>query len=90
MSGADRNVTLRRHLEQARHCVEEALSVVLREEDPKCAVDDCEQAVALLGNVILPRLKEQVAADEAQVRRREGIEDSPPARGMAIRLKGGT
>lgn len=49
---ADRDVSLRRSLEQARHCVQEALSVVERGEDPRCALDDVVQAAQLLrGNV---------------------------------------
>lgn len=44
----DRNVTLRRTLEQAGHCVNEALSVIQNGEDPRCALDDVIQAAQLL------------------------------------------
>jgi hypothetical protein len=44
----DRIVTLRRSLEQAHHCIEEALSVVNHGEDLRCAEDDVWQATELL------------------------------------------
>lgn len=44
--------TLRRTLEQAKHCVEEALSVVMNDEAPKSAIEDVEQARELLGDVL--------------------------------------
>ena len=49
--GNDRNVSMRRTLEQAKHCVEEALSVVERGEDSRCALDDLAQAGELIGVV---------------------------------------
>lgn len=52
----DRNVTLRRNVEQVKHCVEEALSVMDHGEDLRCAVDDLEQARQLI-DVVLPKLK---------------------------------
>ncbi len=51
-----RIVTVRRHLQQAKHCVEEALSIVERDEDARCAIDDVEQAIALLKGPILKAL----------------------------------
>lgn len=44
----ERRVTLRRTIQQVKHCVEEALSVVERDEDIRCALDDLDQAEALL------------------------------------------
>jgi predicted peroxiredoxin len=48
----DRNVTLRRNLEQAIHCLMEADSVLKNKEDPRCAADDVWQAQELLRLVI--------------------------------------
>lgn len=42
------DVTIRRHLEQIKHCVEEALSVVVHEEDPVNAENDLAQAAQLI------------------------------------------
>lgn len=50
------SVTLRRNLQQAKHCIEEALSVVERGEDLDCAIDDTEHAQSLLA-FIVQRLK---------------------------------
>lgn len=41
-------VTIRRHLEQIKHCVEEALSVVVHEEDLVNAENDLSQAAMLI------------------------------------------
>jgi len=50
-------VTMRRSLEQTKHCVEEALSVVREEEeDIGLAVDDLEQAASLI-QMLLPKMK---------------------------------
>lgn len=48
----DRQVTLRRMIQQVKHCVEEALSVVERSEDTRCAIDDLEQADMLIEKCI--------------------------------------
>lgn len=53
---ADRNVTLRRHLEQVEHCIAEARSVLASNEDPRCAKDDVLQAQSLIADVVLPAL----------------------------------
>lgn len=53
----DREVTLRRTLQQVGHCIDEALSVLEHSEDLECAVDDIEQAVAILQDRALPMLK---------------------------------
>ncbi len=53
-----RLVTLRRRLEQIKHCVKEAISVMERREDARCAADDLEQALSLLEQV-LPEVKSQ-------------------------------
>lgn len=50
-------VTLRRTVEQVKHCLEEALSVIEREEDLRGALDDVSQAQALLEDTIVPNLK---------------------------------
>lgn len=44
----DRNVTLRRMVQQVGHCVAEALSVIERDEDTRCAIDDLQQAELLI------------------------------------------
>ena len=48
MSDVDRNVTLRRTIEQAIHCLTEADSVLKNKEDPRCAADDVWQAQELI------------------------------------------
>jgi hypothetical protein len=50
----DRNVTLRRSLEQAIHCLTEAYSVLKNKEDARCANDDVWQAQELIRVVIQP------------------------------------
>jgi len=52
-----KTITVRRSLEQVKHCVEEALSVWENEESTECAYEDAEQAYVLLRDVILPKLK---------------------------------
>lgn len=44
----ERTVTLRRMIQQVKHCTEEALSVIERDEDTRCAIDDLEQAATLI------------------------------------------
>ena len=53
----DRDVTLRRSLEQAQHCIVEALSVVEHGEDVRCAEDDVHQAIELLRGKVLDELR---------------------------------
>jgi hypothetical protein len=65
----DRKVTLRRTLEQALHCVEEALSVVEQGEDARSAMGDVQQAVSLLQGKALGDLKEMA---DRQVARAPG------------------
>lgn len=48
MSRNDRQGTLRRMIQQAGHCIDEARSIVERNEDGRCAVDDLEQAKLLV------------------------------------------
>jgi hypothetical protein len=50
--GRDRNVTIRRNVQQAKHCVEEALSVIETNEDPRCAADDLKQAAILIEEIL--------------------------------------
>ncbi len=54
MGKDDRNVTLRRNLEQAIHCLTEAESVLRNQEDPRCAADDVWQAQELIRIAIAP------------------------------------
>lgn len=49
----ERDITTRRTLQQIMHCTEEALSIVEHEEDERCAIDDLEQAQALIGQVLV-------------------------------------
>ncbi len=55
-----RNISIRRNLEQAKHCLEEALSIVNNKEDLKCALDDVKAARDLLVEVIIPRLQIEI------------------------------
>lgn len=52
MMKSNRTVTLRRMVQQVKHCVEEALAVVENTEDTRCAIDDLEHARALLDQCI--------------------------------------
>ena len=54
MAQGDRQITLRRTIEQAIHCLVEAGSVLENNEDPSCARDDVVQALELIRAVILP------------------------------------
>lgn len=56
--GSRRLVSIRRRLQQVKHCVEEALEVVERKEDVRCAADDLLHAQELLKNV-LPEIQAQ-------------------------------
>jgi hypothetical protein len=58
-----RQVTLRRLLEQTKHCVEEALSIVEQGEDVECAIDDIEQAQELIEKEVLPALRKSGRLD---------------------------
>ena len=44
-------ITLRRNLEQAKHCVEEALSVIMAGEPIGAAIEDIDQAMELLKHI---------------------------------------
>jgi len=57
MPSDDRNVTLRRMIEQAIHCLTEADSVLKNKEDPRCAVDDVMQARDLICGFIWPGME---------------------------------
>jgi hypothetical protein len=61
-----RVVSLRRSLEQAHHCVAEALSVVETGEDPRCALDDVRAAVELLRGKVSDELSELVLTKVGQ------------------------
>jgi hypothetical protein len=43
-----RLVTIRRTVQQIKHCVDEALAVIENEEDAGCAIDDLQQAYVLI------------------------------------------
>jgi len=59
---ADRVVSVRRTLEQAGHCIDEARNIVERGEDARCAVDDVDQAIVLLRDTVMPGLKKLAQA----------------------------
>ena len=61
---ADRMVSMRRTLEQAGHCIDEARSIVERGEDVRCAIDDVDQAIQLLGQTVMPALKKMLGKGE--------------------------
>jgi hypothetical protein len=42
----------RRTLQQIKHCVEEALSVIENKEDPRCAYDDLIAAQDLIAHIL--------------------------------------
>jgi len=46
--GPTRTVSLRRSVQQAKHCVQEALDAIGHGEDAGCAIDDLEQAKLLI------------------------------------------
>ena len=54
MATGDRRITLRRMIEQAIHCLEEANSVLKNDEDLRCAADDVEMAQELIQIRIRP------------------------------------
>lgn len=58
MSKPMRDVSLRRTIQQVGHCVAEALSVVEKGEDRRCAIDDLEQARQLI-DVALKRIAKE-------------------------------
>ena len=56
----DRDVTLRRNMQQVLHCVQEALSVIENQEDLRCALDDicaAQDLMAYCKKIILERAK---------------------------------
>ena len=61
---ADREVPLRRALEQAEHCIAEARSILANKEDPRWAKSDVLQARQLLQDVVLPGIEQQIAGDK--------------------------
>ena len=50
------DASVRRNLQQAKHCIEEALSVLKNNEPTQQAIDDAEQAAMLLTEIIIPAL----------------------------------
>ncbi len=51
----ERVITTRRTIQQIVHCAEEALGVIEREEDIRCAIDDLNQARELIDTAQDPR-----------------------------------
>jgi hypothetical protein len=66
MATDDRNVTLRRNIEQAIHCLTEAHSVLKNKEDPRCAADDVWQAAELLRVAVQPGIAKIVQCRDGQ------------------------
>ena len=64
----ERVITIRRNLEQAQHCIAEALSIIEHDEDKRCAVDDLEQAVSLLSEAVIPRLRIELRQKDNPIR----------------------
>lgn len=62
----DRAVSVRRTLEQAGHCIDEARSIVERSEDIRCAIDDVDQAIQLLRENVMPGLKKLAQVQRPQ------------------------
>jgi len=48
----DRIIMPRITLEQIKHCIQESLSAHLNDEDPRCIVDDLNQAKKLIENIM--------------------------------------
>jgi hypothetical protein len=71
MSHDDKNVTLRRTIEQAIHCLTEADSVLKNKEDPRCAADDVRQAWDLICEVIWPGIEKILQCAPTREVRRE-------------------
>jgi len=65
MAKDDRNVTLRRTIQQAIHCLVEADSVLANKEDARCASDDVWQAQELIRAVIRPAIDRIVQAQNS-------------------------
>jgi len=75
----ERTITQRRSLQQVKHCVEEALSVLEHGEDQRCALDDLEQAYMLVAKVIpssRPRNASSTRRPRGRVEKREGQAES--------------
>lgn len=47
-----KTISIRRNIQQAGHCVSEALSIVEHGEEAACAVDDLHQARELIDTVL--------------------------------------
>lgn len=56
----DPSVSTRRYLEQIRHCIVEAESVLAADEHPTKALEDLVQARFLLINAVIPRVKQAI------------------------------
>ena len=55
-----RNITLRRSIQQVIHCLKEAEAVLNNKEDPRCALDDIHQANMLIDDVVTPQIKKLI------------------------------
>jgi hypothetical protein len=63
---SNRNLSIRRSLQQVKHRVKEALSVVEADEDFGHAINDLEQAMLIIKDVILPKLSYNVPANKGR------------------------
>jgi hypothetical protein len=61
-----RKLTIRRSLQQLKHCVDEAIAVVEAEEDVGHAMNDLEHAALLINKVLLPKLSMNMPADRGE------------------------
>ena len=62
-----RKLTIRRSLQQLKHCVDEATAVVEADEDFGHAMNDLEHAALLINKVLLPKLSMNMPADRGDV-----------------------
>jgi hypothetical protein len=75
-----RLVTLRRSLEQAQHCIAEALSVVEHGEDLSCAEDDVFQAITLLRGKVMADLRTRKVGEDPLPLSREHLNSLKPGK----------
>jgi hypothetical protein len=92
----DRDVSIRRTLEQLVHCCEEALSVVMNDNDLRCALDDLDQADKL-ALAVRPRIVEAIArrkkydderAEREKRARQQRAREFPCSLGDCVKEKG--
>ncbi len=66
----ERVITTRRTIQQIVHCAEEALGVIEREEDIRCAIDDLNQARELI-DTALRKIRDQRDTERGRIARKE-------------------